>query len=230
MAKDIVAEVKFEDAMRDHSIGMLTPEEHQEIALFHSMKQDPYYKHHLRTHLSRYADEISGTTLKTALPSAINPNDFTKFDRINLFDFRRTLQQKPREPKLDDKGKAWGFGKRKSAAAVVNVRAGSGRVMVNGKPMTSYFHMPEQRHKLLTPLVVTSYTCMLDVNIRVWGGGTSGQCEAIIPALSRALQNYDVSTRRPLKNLDMLKTDPRRVERKKPGLIKARKGQVYRRR
>ena len=82
----------------------------------------------------------------------------------------------------------------------------------------------------MKPLTVTSYTCMLDVNIKVWGGGTSGQCEAVIPALAKALQNYDVKTRRPLKQLKLLKNDPRRVERKKPGLQKARKGQVYRRR
>ena len=71
---------------------------------------------------------------------------------------------------------------------------------------------------------------MLDVDIRVHGGGTSGQAEACIPAISKALQAYDVKTRRPLKYLDLLKNDPRRVERKKPGLQKARKGQVYRRR
>ena len=96
MAKEIINEVKFKDAMRDHSIGTLTPEEHQEIALFHTMRQDPFYKHHLRTHLSKFADEINNTTLATSNPGSINPNDFTKFDRINLFDFRRTLPQKER--------------------------------------------------------------------------------------------------------------------------------------
>ena len=71
---------------------------------------------------------------------------------------------------------------------------------------------------------------MLDVDIRVSGGGDTGQAEACVPAIAKALQAYDVKTRRPLKYLKMLKNDPRRVERKKPGLIKARKGQVYRRR
>lgn len=71
-----------------------------------------------------------------------DPDDFTKFDRINLFDFRRTLPQKPREPKLDNKGKAWGSGKRKNALAVANVKAGSGKIIINGRPLLQYFMMP----------------------------------------------------------------------------------------
>ena len=157
-------------------------------------------------------------------------DDFTKFDRINLFDFRRTLPQKEREPKLDAKGRAWGYGKRKDAKAIVNVKAGTGRIMVNGKPFLHYFHQPWQRYTVLKPLTVTAYTCLLDVEIRVQGGGDKGQAEACVPALARAIQAYDVRARRPLKFMKMLKNDPRRVERKKPGLQKARKGQVYRRR
>ena len=142
LAKEVMAEIKFRDAMRDHSIGTLTQEEHQEIALFHTMRQDPFYKHHMRTHLSKYADEIDNTTLATNNPGSINPDDFTKFDRINLFDFRRTLPQKERQAKLDAGGKAWGFGKRKRASATITVKAGTGRIMVNGKPFIQYFHYP----------------------------------------------------------------------------------------
>jgi len=65
---------------------------------------------------------------------------------------------------------------------------------------------------------------MLDVDIVVRGGGVTGQCEACIPAMAKALQAFDTRTRRPLKYLKLLKSDPRRVERKKPGLQKARKG------
>ena len=173
--------------MRDHSIGTLTPDEHQEIALFHSMKQDPYYKHHLRTHLSKFADEVNNTKFTGLTHNLESPDQFTKFDRINLFDFRRTLPEKLREPKLDTKGRSWGYGKRKASRAIVNVKAGTGRITVNGKPFIQYFHLPSQRYRVLYPLSVTSYTCMLDVDIRVHGGGTTGQCEACVPALSRAL-------------------------------------------
>jgi len=64
----------------------------------------------------------------------------------------------------------------------------------------------------------------------VSGGGTTGQAEACVPAIARALQAYDVETRPVLKYLRLLRNDPRRVERKKPGLLKARKGQTYVRR
>ena len=138
-AKEVMKQIKFNDSMRDYSIGQLTAEEHQEIALFHTMRQDPFYKHHMRTHLSKFADEVNNTGLSTSSPAYINPDDFTKFDRINLFDFRRTLPQKLREPKLDNKGRAWGFGKRKASQAQVSVWAGSGRIMVNGRPFIQYF-------------------------------------------------------------------------------------------
>jgi len=184
----------------------------------------------MRTHLSKFADEINTGALAGMSATPSKADEFTRYDRINLFDFRRTLPQKEREPKLDAKGRAWGFGKRKASQAIANVRAGTGRVMVNGKPLIQYFHQPYQRYKLLKPLSLTSYTCLLDVNIMVKGGGTTGQAEACVPALARALQSYDIRARRPLKYLKMLKNDPRRVERKKPGLQKARKGQVYRRR
>jgi len=75
-------------------------------------------------------------------PHDLNPNDHIKFDRINLFDFRRTLPQKEREPKLDVSGKAWGSGKRKRAIAVANVKAGNGKITVNNRPLLQYFMVP----------------------------------------------------------------------------------------
>lgn len=75
-------------------------------------------------------------------PQDTDPLDHVKFDRISLFDFRRTLPQKEREPKLDLSGKAWGSGKRKRAIAVANVRAGTGKIKVNGMPILQYFRMP----------------------------------------------------------------------------------------
>ena len=101
-------------------------------------------------------------------------NDFVKFDRINLFDFRRALPQKDREAKLDKNGCAWGHGKRKSANANVRVKAGKGVININGVNILDYFHLPSQRHKILLPLTLTGYTCILDVDIWVRGGGLTG--------------------------------------------------------
>ena len=109
----------------------------------------------MRTHLSQFADEINNGALTGVRPFKDNADDFSKFDRINLFDFRRSLPQQKREPKLDQSGRAWGYGKRKDAKATVTVRAGTGRIMVNGKPFIQYFHMPSQRYRILKPLTVT---------------------------------------------------------------------------
>ena len=87
-----------------------------------------------------------------------------------------------------------------------------------------------QCQRILLPLMITHYTCLLDVNIRVWGGGYNGQVEAIIPGLAKAIQGFDINTRKALKTFGLMRHDPRQVERKKIGKIKARKGQVYRRR
>lgn len=160
----------------------------------------------------------------------MDPTDHIKFDRLNLFDFRRTLPHKEREAKLDSKNRAWGSGKRKNAIAVANVKAGTGKITINGRPLLQYFLLPSQRQRILVPLSATQYTCLLDVNINVRGGGTTGQCEACVPAIANAVAAYDVNARAVLKYLRLLRNDPRRVERKKPGLLKARKGQTYVRR
>jgi len=76
----------------------------------------------------------------------------------------------------------------------------------------------------LIPLTATQYTCLLDVVITVRGGGTTGQSEACVPAIANAISAYDVHARAVLKYLKLLGNDPRRVERKKMGLLKARKG------
>jgi small subunit ribosomal protein S9 len=160
----------------------------------------------------------------------LNANDFIKFDRINLFDFRRMLPTKERSDNIDKNARAWGYGKRKASRALVNVKPGTGKVTINGKPMHLYFHLPSQRYRMLKPLIATGYTALLDVNVHVHGGGFTGQCEACIPALAKAVQRFDVNTRPTLKSMGLLKTDPRVVERKKIGLPKARKGPTYVRR
>lgn len=185
---EIINRVKWQDEHRDHTAAALTPEEQMEITLFHSMKQDPYYRHHLRNYLSKQADNMNQNMLSVYTGvHDLNPDDFTRFDRINLFDFRRTLPQRERQSKLDKQGRAWGSGKRKNAIAVAYVQAGSGKITINGKPMLQYFLLPSQRQRLLIPLSATSYTCLLDVVINVRGGGTSGQCEACVPAIAKAI-------------------------------------------
>jgi len=116
----VVEEVKFNDSKRDYSFGALSPEEKSEIALFHSMKQDPYYKHYLYSHLRQYAEEEDDIHLNFPLSSIEKEDiyDHAKFERLNLFDFRRNVPMKERASKIDSKMRAYGFGKRKRSKAI----------------------------------------------------------------------------------------------------------------
>lgn len=86
------------DENRDHSYTSLSNDEKNEIALFHSMKQDPYFKHYIYNHLSQYAEEEDDINLNFPISSLQKDDiyDHIKFDRINLFDFRRNLPAKLR--------------------------------------------------------------------------------------------------------------------------------------
>ena len=231
-AQQVYDKVKFRDEQTDHSFASLTKDEKTEIALFHSLKQDPYFKHYIYNHLRAYAEQEDETNLHFPLSSLDKKDiyDHVKMDKLNVFDFRRNLPMKERLARIDSKARAHGFGKRKTSRALVRVEPGTGKIIVNDKPILQAMFLPMQRARILLPLVLTHYTCLLDVKIKVWGGGYNGQVEAIVPALARALQAFDVNTRKNLKYFGLMRHDPRNKERKKIGKQSARKGQVYRRR
>jgi small subunit ribosomal protein S9 len=124
----------------------------------------------------------------------------------------------------------YGMGKRKRAKAWVQIKAGKGIITINGRPFINYFNNSYIRGKILLPLQLTDTIAQLDLNIKVLGGGFTGQTEAIIPAISKALIQINPQWRPELAKYLCLTHDPRNVEPKKPGRIKARKGYVYNRR
>ena len=124
----------------------------------------------------------------------------------------------------------YGKGKRKRARACVELKPGKGTITVNGRPFYDYFRFSIYRGKVLFPLQLTNTVCMYDVKLTVQGGGTTGQADAAIPAISKALIQINPEWKNMLAKNLCLKHDPRNVEPKKPGKIKARKGYVYNRR
>jgi small subunit ribosomal protein S9 len=80
---------------------------------------------------------------------------------------------------------------------------------------------------VMQPLEMTELSDKLDINIKVKGGGSFGQAGAIRHGISRALISYDEELRPQLKKAGLLTRDPRKVERKKPGLVKARKSKQF---
>ena len=114
-------------------------------------------------------------------------------------------------------------GKRKSSIARVILLPGSGRLEVNRRELDSYF--PRRLHQTIArqPLVATGYEGNVDVQVRVHGGGISGQAGAVRHGIARALVEVDPELRRELKRRGFLTRDARRKERRKAGLKKARK-------
>ena len=128
-----------------------------------------------------------------------------------------------REPKRDDFGRSYATGKRKDAIARVWIKPGSGKVVVNGKEMNSYFARPVLQMILRQPFQVAGVEDQFDVNATVKGGGLSGQAGAVKHGISKALQLYEPSLRGALKSAGFLTRDSRVVERKKYGKRKARR-------
>ncbi len=128
-----------------------------------------------------------------------------------------------REPVRDELGRAYATGKRKDAVARVWIRPGSGKVMVNGKELNSYFARPVLQMILRQPFQVAGVVDQFDVQATVKGGGLSGQAGAVRHGISKALQLYDPGLRAALKAAGFLTRDSRVVERKKYGKAKARR-------
>jgi len=115
------------------------------------------------------------------------------------------------------------IGRRKTAVARVYLAKGKGKITVNKKDMTDYFSTATLQYKVNQPLVMTNNDGNFDITVNVFGGGITGQAEAIRLAISRAMCELDPENRLILKPEGLLTRDPRMVERKKFGQKKARK-------
>ena len=127
------------------------------------------------------------------------------------------------EPKIDSLGRSYATGRRKESTARVWIKRGTGKIIINGKEMISYFARPVLQMQLNFVLDVTERKDQFDVIATVKGGGLSGQAGAVRHGLSRALSLFEPDLRKPLKTAGMLTRDSRVVERKKYGRAKARK-------
>ena len=115
------------------------------------------------------------------------------------------------------------IGRRKTAVARIYVKEGSGNITVNKKDVDTYFTTGTLQYKVKQPLSLTDTLDNYDIKVNVYGGGITGQAEAIRLAVSRALCQIDAENRATLKPEGLLTRDPRMVERKKYGQKKARK-------
>jgi small subunit ribosomal protein S9 len=115
------------------------------------------------------------------------------------------------------------IGRRKNAVARVYVAKGKGNITVNKRDVEDYFSTGTLQYKVRQPLSLTDNLKSFDITVNVYGGGNTGQAEAIRLAISRALCELNEENRTVLKPEGLLTRDPRMVERKKFGQKKARK-------
>ncbi|MEC7999919.1 MAG: 30S ribosomal protein S9 [Pseudomonadota bacterium] len=123
--------------------------------------------------------------------------------------------------------KIYATGRRKTSSARVYMSDGKGKIIVNNKSLEDYFGREVARMVVRQPLELCELTEKIDLEIKVSGGGSFGQAGAIRHGISRALVDFNVELRPQLKKAGFLTRDSRRVERKKPGLKKARKSSQF---
>ncbi|MEN8857256.1 MAG: 30S ribosomal protein S9 [Flavobacteriaceae bacterium] len=115
------------------------------------------------------------------------------------------------------------IGRRKTAVARIYLSEGKGNITVNKKDYKDYFTTGTLQYKVQQPLMLTDHLTSYDIKVNVYGGGVTGQAEAIRLAITRALVSIEPEHRIILKPEGLLTRDPRMVERKKFGQKKARK-------
>ena len=133
------------------------------------------------------------------------------------------MEHPKREPKRDALGRSYATGRRKDAVARVWIKPGKGEININGKQAAQYFARPVLRMLITQPFLVADRYNQFDVYCTVDGGGLSGQAGAVRHGISRALSHYEPDLRGILKVAGFLTRDPRVVERKKYGKMKARR-------
>jgi len=121
----------------------------------------------------------------------------------------------------------YGTGRRKTSVARVFLKKGSGKIVVNGKPVDEFFARETGRMVVRQPLELTGHLESFDVKVNVQGGGESGQAGAVRHGITRALIDYDATLKPALSQAGFVTRDAREVERKKVGLRKARRRKQF---
>ncbi|EAL60990.1 hypothetical protein DDB_G0292882 [Dictyostelium discoideum AX4] len=196
-------------------------------------KQDPADNFRVRVSVPRpefdehYEKQLLPDDFADSYLNSIRPNSNREQEELPFSDNTRFSPFRPVRPKIQKTsvidGASSGYSKRKRSRAVVSIQPGNGSILINGRTLLDYFPSISYRDNVVQPLVITETLTKWDVSIRAFGGGLKGQSEAARRALGFSLVNYDLGYRPALKIAGLLKNDIRKVERKKPGLLKARK-------
>jgi small subunit ribosomal protein S9 len=115
------------------------------------------------------------------------------------------------------------LGRRKCAVARVYVTEGTGKITINKRDLTEYFPSSILQFVVKQPLTLLDATGKYDIKVNLFGGGYTGQSQALRLAIARALVKINAEDKKALRAEGFMTRDPRAVERKKPGQPKARR-------
>ena len=121
----------------------------------------------------------------------------------------------------------YGTGRRKTSVARVFIKKGTGKIVVNGKPVDEFFARETGRMVVRQPLELTGHLESFDIKVNVHGGGETGQAGAVRHGITRALIGYDATLKPALSQAGFVTRDAREVERKKVGFRKARRRKQF---
>lgn len=151
-----------------------------------------------------------------------------KVKEISTNQVKMVKKNTKQKNKIDNLDRTYATGKRKNAVARVWLKKGKGAIIINGEKASDYLKRPILEVIINTPFTVTETQDKFDVVCTVVGGGLSGQAGAIRHGIAKALNTLNPEAyRKELKLAGLITRDSRIVERKKAGLKKARKGQVF---
>ena len=115
------------------------------------------------------------------------------------------------------------LGRRKSAVARIYVTEGTGNITINKRDLADYFPSPILQYVVKQPLNLLDVAEKYDIKVNLFGGGYTGQSQALRLAIARALVKINADDKKALRKEGFMTRDPRAVERKKPGQPKARR-------
>ncbi|GFP55200.1 37S ribosomal protein S9, mitochondrial [Trichoderma asperellum] len=171
---------------------------------------------------SHYAKVMRVAKRLNLIEPSLRPAEVT----VALTEFTRDINpflNMPNPIQIDKFGRAVGVGKRKESTARAFVVEGTGEILVNGKTLSEAFGRVHDRESAVWALTATERLDKYNVWVLVEGGGTTGQAEAITLAVAKALVAHEPALKTALRKAGCITRDPRTVERKKHGHVKARK-------
>lgn len=168
---------------------------------------------------------VSNSLAKNVVPSLSFSSNSVKQEEVDDFEpvvVKEALKTQFRERTVDEYGRSYGTGRRKTSVARVWIKEGAGQVSINGRSITDYFQFHQRQHAM-EAMELTETAGNFDMMCTVQGGGVSGQAGAIRLGVARALEAFEPNLRPVMKIHGLLTRDDRKVERKKIGQKKARK-------